>query len=628
MACQPQQICHNAAKRNSTHYLQVLTFPIWFIIPYHIITISALYFSIFQVPCAVAIRSARAVAEEVPAASHTSLGSLAALSERNSERDTHRLVKKYNIALPIKMSDVTVADETISFLKMSSWAEFIMEKNLWHHLAGLKEPDHDRCGSIWSSFWEKYRKICPGHRVFEKPSEDLARTCALLLHGDEGRSAKKSPILVVASHSILGHGLRTARCAKEDAKYDGMKLNYMRSTWTTRFLLGVLPRRMYADDDGESVDAFQDFLKGITLDLNSLFEDGVTDRCGRRFFFAVISVMGDWPWIQKAGCLSRSFFNAAKKASSKAPPKGVCHLCCADMVGYPWEDWTSKTPAWVATINTLSPFARRPSLLGLPLDDSNPSSLFTYDLFHTWHLGCGKTFMASAIVVFATSRHFAGSMVDRISAVSGLFERWCKTNKVQPYLKKITQAKLSWLSNSDFPQGAWSKGSTTTYLMKWFVEECEARVDSIAGDDDRLLLVTFEAARASNLFLKELYRQEVWIHSSVAARIASLGLLFLKKHGEAVRMAFQKGRNLFMQMPNLHRWHHISLQLKWDSEKTNYVLSPLAVSSQTDEDFIGRPSRISRRVHARTVVLRTLQRSLVKAWAQYVRDGLLILDRR
>ena len=145
---------------------------------------------------------------------------------------------------------------------------------------------------------------------------------------------------------------------------------------------------------------------------------------------------------------------------------------------------------------------------------------------------------------------------------------------------------------------------------------------------DRLLLVTFEAARASNLFLKELYRQEVWIHSSVAARIASLGLLFLKKHGEAVRMAFQNGRNLFMQMPNLHRWHHISLQLKWDSEKTNYVLSPLAVSSQTDEDFIGRPSRISRRVHASTVVLRTLQRSLVKAWAQYVRDGLLILDRR
>ena len=44
---------------------------------------------------------------------------------------------------------------------------------------------------------------------------------------------------------------------------------------------------------------------------------------------------------------------------------------------------------------------------------------------------------------------------------------------------------------------------------------------------------------------------------------------------------------------------------------TAWVINPLSTSVQVQEDFIGRPSRVSRRVDARTVHQRVLDRSLI-----------------
>ena len=515
-----------------------------------------------KVPWRVAIRTARSITEEVPEARHSSVGAFARLHEANSERDTHRMTNKFKLTLPIPLSKGRVGGQVIDFLKMSSWARFLVDKHLWHQLCGLEAPDEDRCVAIWSEFWKRFQAICPGHEVFQKKTEEQrSRTCALLLHGDEGRSARKAPILVVSTHSALGHGISTADNAKEDRNYTTMKLNYKNPSWTTRYLLGVLPKSMYDEDDGEEMDAFQDFLGCITTDLCELFEKGITDRRGNTFYFSVIFCMGDWPWIAKAGCLTRTFYNAAKRASSKKDPTGVCHQCMADTPGFPWEDWVSQRPAWISSCNTVSPFAREPELLRLALDRGNPASFFTWDLFHTWHIGCGRTFMASAIVTLAMSELFEGSMQARIEAVSKLFEDWCHTNRVRSHMKKITRAKLSWLSSTDFPQGTWSKGATTTTLMKWFVAECQGRANEIQVDGDPLLQVTVTAAQAGHKFLQQLYKQPVWIEAQKAQAIAALGFQFLRSHGEAIRIAYNSRRNLYIQMPNLHRYHHICVEM-------------------------------------------------------------------
>ena len=60
-----------------------------------------------------------------------------------------------------------------------------------------------------------------GHGTVTRPF--IRITCALLLHGDEGRSLKKSPILCVSTHSILGYGLSTSKTS-QNLNYDEPQL--------------------------------------------------------------------------------------------------------------------------------------------------------------------------------------------------------------------------------------------------------------------------------------------------------------------------------------------------------------------------------------------------------------------
>ena len=572
-----------------------------------------------------AIRSARAVIEEVPEAAASTIASLGRCDERNPERDVHRVAHHYKLSIPIPLTDIRVGDHKIPVLMMSDWARYILRMNLWHRLCGLRDPDPERCTAIWTTFWERFRTIQPNHPVFRRRDIPLGNTCALPLHGDEGRSQKKSPILCVSTHSVLGYGLSTSKVDKTD--YLAMNLNYEEPTWTTRFLLSVAPKHLYEDDDGEDIDAFQDLLRGVSMDLKVLWEEGISDaNRNERFFFVVLYIMGDWPWHIKAGCMSRSFHNAAKRQSSRAEPRGICHLCMADTRGYPWEDWQCDDPKWVETINTVSPFYRVPAVLEeLPHDDSAQPDFFPYDLFHGWHIGAGKSFLSSAIVALASSNLYDGSKEARLEAVSLAYGAWCRTNRYNPTLKRFTLQNVGWVGNT-YPAGTWSKGATTTAITKRFVAECAGRINEVL--EDPILSVVYSAARCIDKFLTGVYSFELWIPASDALPLAANGFGFLKHFGRAVRICHDQSRLLFLQMPNYHRLHHIFHRMREQGRKGPFVLNPLLVSTQSDEDFIGRPSRISRRVNARTIVQRTLQRALLAAYAKYVENGIIIPEPR
>ena len=144
----------------------------------------------------------------------------------------------------------------------------------------------------------------------------------------------------------------------------------------------------------------------------------------------------------------------------------------------------------------------------------------------------------------------------------------------------------------------------------------------LAGD--RIVELTYHAISSMNRFVGGIYGWEIWIPSHEAATLATTGLHFLKFQGRAAIEAYHIDRRLFLAMPNLHRLHHIFLDMQEQSQSAQFVLNPLALSTQADEDFIGRPSRLSRRVSPRLTILRTLQRSLLAARASYVNAGFLI----
>lgn len=263
-------------------------------------------------PCAVGIRTARSVLQEVPEASSSSIAHMAKLDpDRNTERGTQRVAKTCKLTLPIPMANFQCGDEKLPFLPGSGWIKFLASRNLWHVLSGLERPDPPRCEAIWREFWKRYKLLCPSHSVFQRRLP-LHRTVGLILHGDEGRSRRKTAILVVSLHSAVGFGIRPANERSKVDDYVTMRLNYMRNTWTTRYLLGVLPKSFYENDYEGGPDCFQDFLWAITEDLKTLTIDGVEGPDGQKFYGAILNTAGDWPWIAKAGNLSRSFANVSK----------------------------------------------------------------------------------------------------------------------------------------------------------------------------------------------------------------------------------------------------------------------------------------------------------------------------
>lgn len=539
-----------------------------------------------------AIRTAKAVIEEVPEASTSSLGALAACTETNSERDLHRLTRKYNLTLPIQISEAGVGETFIPYFKFSDWAKWLLSLNMWHVLCGLHRADTNKCRKRWTDFWLHYRDLYPNHHIFGE-HRDLSRTCGLLIHGDEGRSVGKTAIMVVSVHSILGFGLASAGRKRDRKEFGagGMFLNYKSPTWCTRFLLSVMPKQYYSDDAGDQ-DSFQDLMRTIATDLKHLCEEGLQGPDGHLYRFCVLNCMGDWPFQIKAGNLGRSFYNVSKQAQSRAIPKGICHRCLADRPGVMWEDFESPVPPWLPTVDTENPFLKPPEILCLQPAVQDHPSFFGWDFFHGWHLGAGKTIVASAIVVLAMSSAFAGSIDDRISAVSDCFQSWCAANNYKPRLRKITKDKLSWLATTSYPQGTWSKGATTTYLLKWLVVAFQERMGELAGD--LLVDLTYNTILNISNFIVGIYSWELWIPSNEAAVLAATGLSFLKWQGRAAIHAFDLDKRLFLAMPNLHRLHHIFWDMKTQSQRAEFVLNPLAWSTQADEDFIGRPSRLSR----------------------------------
>ena len=329
-------------------------------------------------------------------------------------------------------------------------------------------------------------------------------------------------------------------------------------------------------------------------DMIKVWEHGVRGPHGEKYSFVILNIMGDWPFHQKAFSLKRCFANDSKQATSRQTAKGICHLCLADQENYPWEEFESAEPRWRRTLNPPeSPFVRFPSLMQLPHNPLRPATFIGQDIFHTWHLGCGKQFLASCLVLL--SETYAGRNIPaRFESMSKDLFRWCKLNHEQPYIRKLSRDTVGWPSSADFPSATWSKGSTTTCVLRWFLSACHER--SALIESGSILKEAHAAAREIYRFLSKIYREDVWIERTKAVEISTHGFNFLRLHSRCARRAYAGNRALFSFMPNLHRLHHLVYSLWDDAQVSELSLNIMVWNCQPEEDHIGRPSRTSRRV--------------------------------
>ena len=352
-----------------------------------------------------------------------------------------------------------------------------------------------------------------------------------------------------------------------------------------------------------------------------MLSNGVLNKhTGNTHYAAILFTIGDWQWLAKSGNMTRSYLHVAKHASELANPTGICHLCHAGKRGYSFEEFT-RNPSWLSSFCCDQPFNIPSPLLGLKHVPGMQATLFKYDVWHSWHLGVGRAFVASVLALMSLECE-GRSKEARIQQLSDAYFAWCRQTSTPPILSKLSTEMLNWETNNSFPVGSWYKAGITTNLCLFI----ESQLGDRSGDG--MLDLCAQAVKSINAAIGGLYSEEVFMTPEKARELGEQGLRFLRRYSVLAHNAMAARQALFVMLPKHHVLHHVFLQdLLLASQKYAYIINPLCFSVQLCEDFIGNISRLSRRVHPTLCSLRCVQRHLQHAYRKYVEAGFLVEER-
>lgn len=303
--------------------------------------------------------------------------------------------RQFGLALDVPISYVNVGCD--------KWdLPMIKPSDLYQHLADLGKLDllfGKQPPSVLLEFWNRFQAVeplNPIHAAFAAGKMDAAKTIPVYIHGDEGRGKKRTPVMVVNTHGVIGAGCRSFEEYHKDAptiRKTVMPVNIKGNSAETRFLSFVLAKKAYGPGGEEYLLKLFD---ALVSDLELLQRQGVKAN-GETFHIAAIGAVGDLQYFAKVGGLTRSYNHVSKKTNQKTKA-GICHLCLAGLPGWPFEHF-DDAPSWIQSVGSEDPWQTPPSMVTRPCaSPDNPASFFKPDLWHCLHLGAAKIFLSSALV--------------------------------------------------------------------------------------------------------------------------------------------------------------------------------------------------------------------------------------
>lgn len=126
-----------------------------------------------------------------------------------------------------------------------------------------------------------------------------------------------------------------------------------------------------------------------------------------------------------------------------------------------------------------------------------------------------------------------------------------------------------------------------------------------------MLLSKVNATVALNKAISYLYSAGFWIQDWKAKRVANCFFNFLGSYQRLAYLTFVEGKARYQLIPKLHYMHHFAVDLERQASHAAWAQNPLATSVQCQEDYIGRPSRASRRVNIRRLHRNVISRILI-----------------
>jgi hypothetical protein len=267
------------------------------------------------------------------------------------------------------------------------------------------------------------------------------------------RGLKRLAFFLLSWQGVLGRG--SSKQVNTRAVPDGMALNFLGSSYSTRLLFGGMSKRSYAKNES----LFKKFMGAFCENASSLETDGFTYE-QQTWRLCWIGSLGDWPYHVKSGNLIRNFNCVSKRAISAADPTGICHLCLGGCKNYPWED-TGMNASWIETMEDLpEAWDVDSALLIIIRYIGCRQKAYRFDVWHCWHLGIGKDFIACTLVICLNFVD-APSAEKKFEKLDLHLAAFLKDQKKEEGLSFtcLTQQKLSYNKFTDWPKGAWQKAA-------------------------------------------------------------------------------------------------------------------------------------------------------------------------
>ena len=290
-----------------------------------------------EASCTSQIRTARAVREELgeSTAVRSGVADWAKVSYDHSERGVEKVVKKQGTRLEVRLSEVHLDGVDIPWIDPRDWIQYIVDNGLLSLFAGVKVDQQHLAPQVWRDFGKKFKLLNPHHQLFDVDDiGDYGRLIGLYIHGDEGRTLKKSGLMVTSIQSVLGQGFDSKRLKRDVSGFLKPQVNFAGHTFTSRFVSFVMPKTLY----DKKPNIYHAALDLFAQNLAGLLTAGVRDPYTNEVYkFVVLGCKGDLPYLAKSGCLNRTFNTGAKKGNS-TKNHGVCHLCLAGYPEFPAED--------------------------------------------------------------------------------------------------------------------------------------------------------------------------------------------------------------------------------------------------------------------------------------------------
>ena len=185
----------------------------------------------------------------------------------------------------------------LPWLRPSDSLRYLLSNEPWLLLGGLQPGQEAQ--KLLTTFWDLYRNEHGSHAVYKMASENqvrLSHTIPVFLHGDGGRTQKKTPLEVVSFRPTLGIDTEqppfTCSCC-DPVVYHGtdkkdpcsMRLNQKNNSYLTHFLVFAYPSKKFKKLPG----LFQSLLEAVSLDLKNACCSGITVR-DEVFHIAVLGI--------------------------------------------------------------------------------------------------------------------------------------------------------------------------------------------------------------------------------------------------------------------------------------------------------------------------------------------------